>query len=116
LHTRHQLSLEGFSDCVILASDFDTPVSWAKHFSDFLLVSSSLTPMSFNLFSKHSALMFVFLSVKSPVVLSLVTKLWIVCPVGTLSSWNVRRNFGRHFLADPYFSWVSYRNTRWSKV
>jgi hypothetical protein len=27
LHTRHQLSLEGFSDCVILASDFDTPVS-----------------------------------------------------------------------------------------
>jgi hypothetical protein len=25
-HTRHQLSLEGFSSCVILALDFDTPV------------------------------------------------------------------------------------------
>jgi hypothetical protein len=51
--------------------------------------------------------MFFFLSVKSPIVLSLFTKLWIVCLLGTLSL----RNFRQHFLADPYFTWVTYRNT-----
>jgi hypothetical protein len=61
-------------------------------------------------------LCFVFLSPKCPVVLSLFTKLWIVCLLGTLSSRNLRRNFRRHFPADPYFTWVSYRNTRCSKV
>jgi hypothetical protein len=57
--------------------------------------------MSF-LFSSVSTrrLCFWFLSIKSPVVLSLFTKLWIVCLLGTLSS----RNFCRHFLVDPYIS------------
>jgi hypothetical protein len=45
--TGHQLLLDGFSNCVaILALDFDTPDSWARHFSDFLGVCSSLTPVS----------------------------------------------------------------------
>jgi hypothetical protein len=48
----------------------------------------------------------------SPVVLSLFTKLWIVCLLRTLSS----RNFRRHFPADPYFTWVPYRNTRCSSI
>jgi hypothetical protein len=60
--------------------------------------------------------MFLFLSVKIPLVLSLFTKLWIVCLLGTLPSWNLRRNFRRHFPADPYFTYVSYRNTHWSKL
>jgi hypothetical protein len=35
-HTRHQLSQDNFSNCVaILALDFDTPVSWARHFKWF---------------------------------------------------------------------------------
>jgi hypothetical protein len=76
-HTRHQLSLEGFSNCVaVLAPDFDTPVSSARHFSDFLGVCSSLAPMSSNFSSVSTwSLCFCFLSVKSPVVLSLFTKL-----------------------------------------
>jgi hypothetical protein len=48
-HTRHKLSLDGFSNCVaILALDFNTPVSWARCFSDFLGVCLSLSPMSCN--------------------------------------------------------------------
>jgi hypothetical protein len=48
-HTRHQLLLNGFSNCVaILALDFDTPVSWARRFSDFLGVCSSLAPVPSN--------------------------------------------------------------------
>jgi hypothetical protein len=43
-------------------------------------------------------LCFVFLSVKSPVVLSLFTKSWIVCLLGTLSSWNFRRHFPADFI------------------
>jgi hypothetical protein len=58
-----------FSNCVaVLALDFDTPVSWARRFSDFLGVRSSLHPMSSN-FSSVSTwrLCFCFLSIKSPV-------------------------------------------------
>jgi hypothetical protein len=36
----------------------------------------------------------------SPIVLSLFTRLWIVCLLGTLSLWNLHRNFWRHFPAD----------------
>jgi hypothetical protein len=51
-HTRHQRSLVGISNCVaVLALDFDTPVSWARSFSDFLGVCSSLAPMSSNVSS-----------------------------------------------------------------
>jgi hypothetical protein len=57
-----------------------------------------------------------FLSVKNPVVLSLFTKLWIVRLLGTLSSQNLCQNFLWHFLAHPYFTWVTYRNTHCSKV
>jgi ABC-type cobalamin transport system permease subunit len=102
---RHQLSLDGFSNCVaVLALDFDTPVSWATCFSDFLDVLSSLSHMSSN-FSLISTqpLYFCFLSITSPIVLSLFTKLWIVCLLVTLSSRNLRRNFLQHFPADPYF-------------
>jgi hypothetical protein len=44
------------------------------------------------------------LSVKNPVVLSLFTKLWIVCLLGTLSSRNLCQNFCWHFTADPHFT------------
>jgi hypothetical protein len=44
-HTRHQVSLDGFSNFVaVLALDFDTTVSSGKHFSDFLGVCTSLAP------------------------------------------------------------------------
>jgi hypothetical protein len=117
-HTGHQLPQDGFSNCVtILALDFNTPVSWARRFHGFLAVCSSLAPMSSNFSSVSTrSLCFSFLPIRSPVVLSLFTKLWIVCLIGTLSSQNLRRNFRRHFLVDPYFTWVSYRNTRCSKA
>jgi hypothetical protein len=113
-HTRHQLSLDDFSNCVaVLALDFDTPVSWAIRFRDFLGVCSSLVPKSsnFSLVNTRS-LCFCFLSITNPVVLSLFTKLRIVCLLRTLSS----RNFRLHFPTDPYFTWVTYRNTRCFKV
>jgi hypothetical protein len=48
-HTRHHLSLDGFSNCVaVLALDFDSPISWARRISDFLGVCSSLAPVSSN--------------------------------------------------------------------
>jgi hypothetical protein len=56
------------------------------------------------------------LSIKNPFVQSLFTELWIVCLRGTLSSRNLRQNFRRNFPADPYFTYVSYKNTRCSKV
>jgi hypothetical protein len=76
-------------------------VSWAKHFSDFLSVCSSLAPMSFN-FSSVSILhlRFCLLSIKSHADLSLFMKLSIVCLLGTLSSRNLRQNFQWHVLAD----------------
>jgi hypothetical protein len=90
--------------CCFLTLDFDTPVIWARHFSDFLGVYSSLAPLSSNFFSVSTrCLYFCFLSIKSPVVLSLFTKSWIVCLLGTLSSWNLRRNFRQNFLIDPVF-------------
>jgi hypothetical protein len=66
--------------------------------------------------SNSSALCFCFLSVKSPVVLSLFTKLWIAYLLGTLLSLNSRLNFLRRFHADPCFTQTSYRNTRCFKV
>jgi hypothetical protein len=117
-HTKHHLSLDGFSNCVaVLALDFDTPVSWYNRFSDFLRVCSSLAPMLSNFSSVSTRhLCFCFLCIKSPFVLSLFTELWTVCLLRILSTRNLRRNFHRHFLADPYFTWVAYRNTRCSKV
>jgi hypothetical protein len=105
-HTRHQLSLDGFRKCVaVLTLYFDTLISWARRFSDFLGVCSSLAPVPSNFSSVNTRrLCFVFLSIKSPVVLSLLTKLWIFCLLGTLSSRNLRRNFHRHFPADLYFT------------
>jgi hypothetical protein len=91
------------------------PGSWARRFSDFLGVCSSLAPMASNFSISTWRFCFCFLSIKSPVVLSLFTKLWIVCLLGTLSSWNLRQNFCWHLLADPYFTWW-YRNTHCSKV
>jgi hypothetical protein len=56
------------------------------------------------LLNKHSTLMFCFLVCYESVVLSLFTKSQIVCPSENLSSRNLRRNFPRHFPADPYFT------------
>jgi hypothetical protein len=54
-HTRHQLSLDGLSNCVaILALVFDTLVSWARCVSDFLGIWSRLTPLSSNFSSVSS--------------------------------------------------------------
>jgi hypothetical protein len=108
--------LQGMDYCCFIGSklalDFDTLVSWATRFSDFLGVCSYLAAMSSN-FSLVSTrrLWFCFLSIKNPIVLSLFIKLWIVCLLGTLSSRNYVQFFRRHFLADPHFTWVSYRNT-----
>jgi hypothetical protein len=66
-HTIHQLSLDGFSNCVaILALDFDTPVSWARCFSDFLRVCSTLGPTAFNFSVSTRRLCFCFLPITSP--------------------------------------------------
>jgi hypothetical protein len=46
-------------------------------------------------------LCFGFLFIKS-LVLCLFTKMWIVRLLWTFSSRNLRRNFRRHFLADPH--------------
>jgi hypothetical protein len=101
----------GFSNCVaLLALDFETPLSWARHFSDFLGVCSSLAPVSCNFSASTQHLCFCFLSIKSLVDLSLITKLWIVCLRRTLSSWNIHHGFHRHFLADLHFTEVSHRN------
>jgi hypothetical protein len=100
-HTRHQLSLDGFSNCVaVLVLDFDTAVSWAKHFSDFLGICSRLAPMSSNVSSVSTQWLCFFLFIRSPIVLSLFTRVWIVCLLRTLST----QNFHWHFPADPYFT------------
>jgi hypothetical protein len=71
----------------------------------FLTLCSSLAPTSSTFSSGNTRhLRVCFWSIKSPVVLSLFTKLWIVCLLGTLSSRYLRGNFRRHFLADPYFT------------
>jgi hypothetical protein len=89
----------------LLALEFETPVYWARRCSDFLGVCSSLAPISSNFSSVSTRrLCFCFLSIKSPVDLSLFTKLWIVCLLRTLSPRNLRRNFRRRFLADPHFT------------
>jgi hypothetical protein len=62
-----------------------------------------LAPMSSNFSISTQRLCFVFLSIKSPVVLTLFTKLWTVCLLGTLSSRNLRRHFRLHFPTDPLF-------------
>jgi hypothetical protein len=85
---------------LFLHLDSDTPVSWERRFSDFLGVCLGLVPMASNFSSvrtRRVCFFFFFLSIKSLVVLSLFTKLWIVCLLGTLSSRNLRRNFRRHF-------------------
>jgi hypothetical protein len=81
-HTRHQLLLDGFSNCVaVLALDLATPISWVRRFGDFLGVCSNLVPMSSN-FSSVSTRCICFFSIKCPIVLSLFIKLWIVCLLG----------------------------------
>jgi hypothetical protein len=83
-HTGHQLSLEGFNNCVaVLAIDFNTPGSWAGRFSDFLSICSILAPISSNSSVSIRRLCFCFLSIKSSVVISLFTKLWIICLLET---------------------------------
>jgi hypothetical protein len=86
----------------LLSLDFDTQVSWPRRFSDFLDVCSTLAPMSSNFSVRTQHLCFCFLSIKTPVALSLFPKVWTVCLLGTLSSQNLRRNFRWHFLAGQY--------------
>jgi hypothetical protein len=81
------------------------------------VLRSSLARIPSNISSASTrCLCFCFFSIKSPVGLSLFSKLWIVCVLGTLSSRNLHQNFCWHFLSDPYFTQVSYRNTCCSKV
>jgi hypothetical protein len=88
----------------LLALDFDTPVSWARRFSDFLGVCSSLARIWSN-FSSVSTwrLCFVFVSIKNPVVLNLFTKLWIVCLLGTLSPRKFTSKFSRTLTSRSVF-------------
>jgi hypothetical protein len=91
--------------------------SFFRHSGGFLCVCSRLAPMSSNFSSVSTQhLCFCFLTVKSPIDLSVFIKLWIVCLLGTLASWNLRQNFRQNFLADPYLMQVSYRNTRCPEV
>jgi hypothetical protein len=54
-----------FSNCVaVLALDFNTPVFWAKRFSDFLGACSSLAPMSNFSSVSTRRLCFCFLPIK----------------------------------------------------
>jgi hypothetical protein len=66
-------------------------------------VCSSLASISSSFPSVSNRHDFCFLCIKSPVVLSLFTQLWIVSLLGTLSS----RNLCWHFLADPYVSYIN---------
>jgi hypothetical protein len=104
--------LQQWRCCVaVLATGFDTPVSWATHFGNFLDVYSSLSfnfSVSIQLMFKaqyivevaiqgpgeswhtpythiHRSLYFCFLSIMSLVDLSLFTKLWILFLLETLS-------------------------------
>jgi hypothetical protein len=81
-----------------LALDFDTPVSWSRHFSDSLGVCSSLASMSSN-FSSVSTWHLCSCFFIDP---SLLTKLWNACLLETLSLWNVHSHFPR----SPYFTKV----------
>jgi hypothetical protein len=88
----------------ILSLHFDTPVSSARRFTDFLGVCSNPAPIVSNFSSVSTWLLyFCFLSIESPIDLSLFTKLWIVCLLGTFSARNLCQYFRRHFLEDPYF-------------
>jgi hypothetical protein len=63
------IALQGmsFSSCVaVLALDFDTPVFWARRFSDFLDVCSSLAPVSFNFSVSTEHLCFVSCLLRVP--------------------------------------------------
>jgi hypothetical protein len=55
--------MDGFSNCVaVLALNVDTSVSWARRFTDFLGVCSSLAHMAYNVsLGKNLTLMFLFL-------------------------------------------------------
>jgi hypothetical protein len=98
-----------FSNCVgLLALDFWHSNLLSKAFKWFCRLCSSLASMSSNFLSVSTRrLCFCFLSVKRTVALSLFTKLWIICLLGTLSSRNLPRNFRRHFVSDLYFTQVS---------
>jgi nitrate/nitrite transporter NarK len=78
------------------ALDFDTPVSWTRHFSDSLGVCSSLASNSSN-FSSVSTWHLCSCFFIDP---SLLTKLWNASLLETLSLWNVHS----HFLTSPYFT------------
>jgi hypothetical protein len=96
-HTRHQLPLDGFSNCVaFLALDFDTPVSWARRFSDFLGACSNLAPVSSNFSSVSTQrLCFCFLSITSPVVLSLFTKPLIMVKFPSTQQYKINNTINR---------------------
>jgi hypothetical protein len=59
---------------------------------------------------------FCLLRIKGAAELSILTKLWIVCLQGTLSSQNLRLNFYQLFPAELYFTQMSKRNVHCSKV
>jgi hypothetical protein len=98
--------LQGVGYCCFIGSKLQQLCcpSCTRSFNYFLGVYSSLAPMSSD-FSSVSTRRLCFWSLR-------FTKLWIFCFVGILSS----RNFPKNFLADPYFTQVSCRNTRCSKI
>jgi hypothetical protein len=96
---------------------FDTPLSWARHFTNFLRVCSSLAPVSSH-FSSVSIRRWCFcsLSIRSSVDLSLFTKLRIVWMLGTFYHNIYVEIFNDTFEQTRISRTLSYRNTLCSKA
>jgi hypothetical protein len=62
-------------------------------FNDSLGVSARLAPVLSNISVRTRHLCFCLWSVNSPTDLSSFTKLWTICLLGILSSWNLCQNF-----------------------
>jgi len=109
---------QSFNNILALRADVsEILVSWASRLRDFLGEVSSLAPILSNL-SSVSTVRFLsgFLSSSDPVLFSLLTKLCILCLLGTGSPGNWHRNFLRHFPADSYLKYSSTKYTRCSIV
>lgn len=112
------LVLHSFNNFLAVRADVsETLISWAIRLRDFFGEASSLAPILSNL-SSVSTVRFLcgFLSSSDPVLFSLLTKLCILCLLGTGSPGNWHRNFLRHFPADSYLKYSSTKHTRCSIV
>jgi hypothetical protein len=101
-HSSYRLKRFWFTFWRFSAKIFEISLRMFSFMSSSVLGLLLATVLS-NLISVTTRRLCVFLFIKSPVVLSLFTKLLIVCLLRTLSSRNLRQHFRRHFPADLYF-------------